>query len=477
MPKIHGSSTLGLPPVGVATNLRIGRRGSTSGYLWDGAIDNVVIYDRPLTPSEIARHAQAVTFELSADGGLSWCDATPGVAVDFTTCNGDVRGNDLRWRANLSTPDSLTSPTLSEVKISYSTKSATVTNIVNGSIIPSDITNDVGAELDLVIDVTYPNDDPITSIDVYRADDSSCSVNLGLFSNGISVTDGHARIVFPDSAPSLNPGNTLDTDYYICVTEAGSSDFIGVSGAFQFKDVVLAKFEFEAGDASGGAYTLSDPLQIENATLGGGQSVIQYVDYSADNIANTITVENTQLTFDRDTRGQFEFSDNNIEIANNGSLRLTGFGSNVAFDRQRAYIFSRQLDELHCYEYIPSTDSYSECAGFPVTPGSNPTTVTRSAIMPNGDVILATDNDIICLDASNNYADCEGEGLTNGVIDWSTNSIVSLFSTPEGLLYSLNLSVQCFDSNNGYLPCDDGAGPINEVTGEVVGFQAQVKLH
>ncbi|MBN1326065.1 hypothetical protein JW977_03765, partial [Candidatus Falkowbacteria bacterium] len=54
----------------------------------------------------------SITYYLSADGGAHWCAATNGVPVDFTTCDGDVSGEDLRWKASMTTSSSYSSPTI-----------------------------------------------------------------------------------------------------------------------------------------------------------------------------------------------------------------------------------------------------------------------------------------------------------------------------------------------------------------------------
>ena len=59
-------------------------------------------------------NGQTITYQLSADGGVHWEDVTLGVEHIFTNT-----GNDLRWRANLSTNDEAITPELNQIGINY----------------------------------------------------------------------------------------------------------------------------------------------------------------------------------------------------------------------------------------------------------------------------------------------------------------------------------------------------------------------
>ncbi|MBN1326117.1 hypothetical protein JW977_04035 [Candidatus Falkowbacteria bacterium] len=60
---------------------------------------------------------QSITYYLSNDGGTIWEAATDGTPHTFTTT-----GNDLRWKADLTTDNNTTTPIIDDLNISYSTK-------------------------------------------------------------------------------------------------------------------------------------------------------------------------------------------------------------------------------------------------------------------------------------------------------------------------------------------------------------------
>lgn len=65
----------------------------------------------------------SVTYYLSSDGGSHWKEAVPGEEVEF-----DYAGNDLRWKIDMKTNDSLVSPKVYSLSVSFSLEGYTVTD-------------------------------------------------------------------------------------------------------------------------------------------------------------------------------------------------------------------------------------------------------------------------------------------------------------------------------------------------------------
>jgi len=72
------------------------------------------IENATLSYTAIEPAGTSITFEMSADGGSTWESVTPGVKLTFAT-----PGEDLRWRASLTTTLGERSVRLSGVSITY----------------------------------------------------------------------------------------------------------------------------------------------------------------------------------------------------------------------------------------------------------------------------------------------------------------------------------------------------------------------
>jgi hypothetical protein len=73
-----------------------------------------IIENATLTYSAFEPVGTSLSFEMSADGGTTWESVTPGIMHTFATS-----GDDLRWRATLTTTSIERSPRLSSLSITY----------------------------------------------------------------------------------------------------------------------------------------------------------------------------------------------------------------------------------------------------------------------------------------------------------------------------------------------------------------------
>lgn len=72
------------------------------------------IENATLTQSSVIPVGSSITWKLSADGGAHWQTATPGVELSF-----DYPGNDLRWRAELTTTADFNTPIINSLQVVY----------------------------------------------------------------------------------------------------------------------------------------------------------------------------------------------------------------------------------------------------------------------------------------------------------------------------------------------------------------------
>ncbi len=79
---------------------------STTDYVTEAKLDRTEVLN-----------GQTINYFLSNDGGATWESITPGSWHAFTS-----RGNDLRWRAELSTIDNFVTPAILDLSIGYQTK-------------------------------------------------------------------------------------------------------------------------------------------------------------------------------------------------------------------------------------------------------------------------------------------------------------------------------------------------------------------
>ncbi|MGQ4911344.1 MAG: LVIVD repeat-containing protein [Candidatus Thorarchaeota archaeon] len=78
-----------------------------------------IVWSATLTRSSATPSGTLIMYELSADNGIHWESVTAGQVHEFTTT-----GTILRWRTILITTDSVETPTISELTVSYKTKLA-----------------------------------------------------------------------------------------------------------------------------------------------------------------------------------------------------------------------------------------------------------------------------------------------------------------------------------------------------------------
>jgi len=129
---VDGNGDLALIYGKTAANLEIARlterrRGSPSttrlntghGRVVSGKVngDEDVPHIVFLTATAVQQEHTDIEYYLSNDGGRRWLRAYPGRSVRFPAQGDDLRGNDLRWRAELKSRSPVKTPTLTRISI------------------------------------------------------------------------------------------------------------------------------------------------------------------------------------------------------------------------------------------------------------------------------------------------------------------------------------------------------------------------
>ncbi len=205
---------------------------STSGVLQSPMIAHSSIPGSKITTATLNAVSNipsgtTLTYSLSADGGTNWCTATNGVAVDFTTCDGDVSGEDLRWKANVSSTSASLSPNIEYLWINSNGLTDTGTS---GQV---NITGNIDSTLSYTISSADCNLGVFSSTKI-----KTCNYNSQISTNGIL---GYVAYIRADGQLRNGSNNLSDVSggtisagtegYGVSTTEADAVDIGRINDA------------------------------------------------------------------------------------------------------------------------------------------------------------------------------------------------------------------------------------------------------
>ncbi len=313
-------------------------------------------------------------------GTGTWTAATPGTPVSITA------DTTVNWCAVLTAANNTSNIIIKNVSLQFNDEIRTVTN-PNGS----EIYN-VGENVAITWD--------------YEGTDNN-NVDIQYSTNGSSYTD----IVT----------NTANDGYYLW-------DTTGLSGATTYTVRVYDTGANTIGvDTSDADFTLLDSGTVTSypfTTAGnytiGDASDVQVSGGHAEFIANApgTSTQNTTLDFDKADAGDFlVYDDSSIDFNNTGVARLGNTYDKNTFNQGYFFASSVSTDQVHCYSYSRSTQTYSACGGsFPIS-----LTISSDngdiAVGPEGDLWVTADSGVYRYDASSSYALYSGDNFTSGILD------------------------------------------------------------